>query len=140
MRWSKLKQRIESGFAPEIAERVEVHTTRYRRAHDGAGRSWITVDGAEIINMDMLSGELFPFETRAACGRYAAYDLPNSMRAFLNMNIGDALQSQNPLIRALAVIDRRIGKRRIQLLDPSTETSPVAEFIRLRQSVAMEDT
>ena len=67
-------------------------------------------------------------------GVFAAYDLPNAMAQFLNMNIDDALSSENPLIRAIAIIDRRTGKRRIELLDPSSEIFPVSTFIRLRQA------
>ena len=135
MRWSKLKQRIEAGFARELSGRVQFCTTRYRNAHDGMGRSWITVDGEEIANMQHLAGE-------AACessdsfedGVFTAYDLPIAMRQFLNMSIDDALASSNPLIRAIAVIDRRLGKRRVQLLDASAENSPVDVLIDLRQA------
>ena len=72
-------------------------------------------------------------------GVFTAYDLPTSMREFLNMNIDDAMDSSNPLIRAIAVIDRRLGKRRVQLLDASTETFPVDVLIRLRQESAKID-
>ena len=48
------------------------------------------------------------------------------------MSIDDALCSENPLIRAIAVVDRRTGKRRIQLLDPLEEIFPVNSMIRLR--------
>lgn len=135
MRWSKLKQQIESGLAADVAGRVQFHTTRYRNAHDNMGRSWITVDGVEILNMQHLSGpSSSEHPDQHKNGVFTAYDLPNAMSQFLNMNIDDALSSANPLIRAIAVMDRRAGKRRIQLLDPSSETFPVTTFIRLRQT------
>ncbi|MDA7859055.1 hypothetical protein N9B05_04470 [Mariniblastus sp.] len=135
MRWSKLKQLIESGFAPEIAGRVQFHTTRYRNAHDAMGRSWITLDDVEIANMQHLSGAAAnEHPDRIENGIFTAYDLPNSMRQYLNMNIDEALSSDNPLIRAMAVIDRRLGKRRVQLLDAATETFPVNTLIHLRQN------
>lgn len=48
MRWSKVKQRIEAGFAPSVQGRVEVWQTRYHRAHDSDGEGWITLDGRNI--------------------------------------------------------------------------------------------
>ena len=51
MRWSKLRQRVEAMFAEGVRGRVELRTTRYEKAHDRFGRSWITVDGREVANM-----------------------------------------------------------------------------------------
>ena len=133
MKWSKLKQTIESGLATDVAERICFHTTRYRNAHDAVGRSWITVDGVEIANMQHLNGPAASENPdRLENGVFTAYDLPLAMRQFLNMSIDEALCSENPLIRAIAVVDRRTGKRRIQLLDPLEEIFPVNSMIRLR--------
>ena len=135
MRWSKLKQQIESGFAADVAGRIQLHTTRYRNAHDGMGRSWITLDGVEILNMQHLSGPASnEHSDRHDFGVFTAYDLPEAMLQFLNLNIEDALTSANPLIRAIAVIDRRTGRRRVQLMDPVSETFPVDALMHLRRS------
>src|SRR4051812_28421733 len=50
MKWSKLKQQVESMFAESVRGRVALWTTRYEKAHDRFGRSWITVDGREIVS------------------------------------------------------------------------------------------
>jgi hypothetical protein len=47
MQWSKAKKRVEALFAPRVATRVELRTTRYRKTHDAEGRGWITIDGSE---------------------------------------------------------------------------------------------
>ena len=134
MKWSKLKRQIESNLATDVSDRIKFHTTRYRGAHDGMGRSWITLDGSEIMNMQHLSGAAaLENPDRHQNGVYTACDLPDAMAVFLNLSIDDALTSKNPLIRALGIVDRRTGKRRIQLMDPSQEPFPVNEFIRLRQ-------
>lgn len=135
MKWSKLKKKLESTLAANVAGRIQFHTTRYRQAHDQMGRSWITVDGTEITNMQHLSGAAAAESpSRVHAGVFAAYDLPEAMAEFLNMSIDSALVSENTLIRALAVVDRRTGKRRIQSMTPSEEVFPVNEFIRLRQT------
>jgi len=51
VQWSQLKVRIESLFADSVRGRVELRTTRYRKAYDGMGRGWITLDKKQIINM-----------------------------------------------------------------------------------------
>lgn len=55
MRWSKLKQRIEDGFADSAKGRVEVWSTRYRKAHDREGEAWITIDGQRAHSMGSLT-------------------------------------------------------------------------------------
>lgn len=55
MQWSKLKQRIENGFADCAKGRVEVWTTRYRRSHDEEGEGWITIDKNRVHSMATLS-------------------------------------------------------------------------------------
>jgi len=51
MQWSQLKKRIETGFAESVAGRVEIWSTRYRRAHDDAGEAWITIDKVKVAAM-----------------------------------------------------------------------------------------
>jgi len=120
-------------MAADLHKRIRFHTTRYRNAHDGMGRSWITVDDVEIMNMQHLSGSAASEDSeRHASGVFTAYDLPMAMREFLNMGIDVALSSENPLIRALAVVDRRTGNRRLKLLNPEEEVFPVDALLRLR--------
>ena len=79
MRWSKLKQQIELRLAPEFAGRIKFHTSRYRNAHDGMGRSWITLDDVEVISMQHLGGEdANENPDRFEDGVFTAYDLPIS--------------------------------------------------------------
>lgn len=55
MRWSKLKQKIEDGFADSVRGRVEVWSTRYRTAHDQEGEGWITIDRTRVHSMGTLT-------------------------------------------------------------------------------------
>jgi hypothetical protein len=139
MRWSKLKQQVEAMFAEGVRGRVELRTTRYEKAHDRFGRSWITVDGREIANMSNYLGcgdsiaDGNP--TRFDAGVFAAYDLPMAMREYLTLSIDKAIASPNPLIRALAVLDRRAGERRLARIDPAKEVPIVRELLTVRRGV-----
>ena len=52
MRWSKLKQSIESFFCEGLQGRVELHNTGYHRVPFRYGRAWITVDAKEIYDFN----------------------------------------------------------------------------------------
>jgi hypothetical protein len=56
------------------------------------------------------------------------------LRAYLDLAIDEALVSENPFIRAFAIIDRRVGKRRLQKLRiEDEEHSLVRAFYELRR-------
>ena len=60
-------------------------------------------------------------------------DFGDAMRAYLDMPVGEALESQDPLVRAFAIVDRRLGKRRLAKLElQESEHSLVKAFHKLR--------
>ena len=97
MRWSKLKQTVEAMFAESVSGRVQLWTTRYAKAHDRFGRSWISIDGREVAIMAnyLRCGESVADGNadRFAEGVFAGYDLPLAMREFLGMSIDSAIAS-----------------------------------------------
>ena len=120
MRWSQLKTNLESLRAPVLAKRVGLHQARYRYTREEVGRIWLTIDSREIAS----------FDTSA---QYDDYQALADLKAYLLLSVDDALQSGSPLIRALAVIDRRVGKRRLRSLEIGPEEhSLVYELYRLR--------
>ena len=58
-----------------------------------------------------------------------------AMRAYLDLPIDEALKSDNPFIKALAIVDRRVGKRTIEKLEiDNSEHSLVKAFYELRRA------
>jgi hypothetical protein len=138
MRWSKLKQRIEENFADSVSRRVAIHSAAYGACT--CGHAWLTLDGTIIAN----------FCTRAYGNRYAYHRKENDAGvtpeqakryqdqfveygemsrqnvyeacwAFLHdLAFDDALTSDDPLIQTLAVLDRRLGKRRYAAIERKT--------------------
>jgi hypothetical protein len=119
-----------------------LRTTRYEKAHDRFGRSWITVDGREVANMSNYlpcgNSVADGHPDRFNAGVFAGYDLPLAMREYLVLSIDDAIASPNPLIRALAVLDRRVGERRLARIDPASEVPIVRELLALRRGARGE--
>lgn len=151
MQWSKLKSRVKSRICPELRDRIDFHATAYRRAHDDVERVWITIDGETVFTCKYYlhhraSAEAFQCGVTGAAIRsilreveiHDPKDFGNAMRSYLDLSIQDALASPNGLIKAFAIVDRRLGKRLLARLELSrTEHSLVKTFYRLRfQSVA----
>jgi hypothetical protein len=63
-----------------------------------------------------------------------------AMRAYLDIPVKSALKSENPFLRSLAIIDRRIGMRTLESLEiGEDEHSLVKEFYKLRMSAVQGD-
>lgn len=156
MQWSKLKQLIEARFADSLAGRVEIHTTYYRQGGwDNLGRGWVAVDGLEIANFcdyqaidtrlrlsrEIESGNLIPpvsieriasiwtqaWEMQNMQGLFERWDFHRALFDSLSLSIEDMLASENGIIRALAMVDRRLGKRRLRTLALADDELP---FVR----------
>ena len=148
MQWSKLKRNVESFFADSVKGRVGLHSTRYRTMHDHDGRAWITLDGKEIINMVHIWKWLYELNKKAASlagvfdlndrDKYEKFKkdaekelekdsffmqshLGGAMHDYQSMSIDSILISENHIIRAIGMLDRRFGKRRLKEFDISSE-------------------
>ena len=145
MRWSQLKHRVESMFADGVRGRVQLYTTHYRggssRIHGFERHSWITIDSKPVVNMHrhQSAAGIYPDHgdpRRFEIGVYTWWDLPAAAWEYLNMSIDDAMASENTVIRALAVLDKRLGRRRLVTFDPSSETPLVSTLLRFRLQAA----
>ena len=58
-------------------------------------------------------------------GAYPLWDVNAALFAYLNLAIDDIVSSENPIIRAIGMLDRRLGKRRLAALDVKEEHSLV---------------
>ena len=146
MQWSKLKSRVKNFICPELRERIDFHLTSYRASHDGADKVWITIDGERIFSCkhypyewaeaSAYRGGLKADEIKSALREaeiYSPADFGEAMRAYLDMPIDAALKSSDNLVQAFAVVDRRVGRKRLEKLDLSiSEHSLVRAFYQLR--------
>ncbi|MGR3795424.1 SF0329 family protein [Vannielia sp. SX4] len=156
MKWSKLKQRAEAQFADSLRGRIEVWTTRYRGSHDQVGESWITVDGKRIFSAGTLRfwaqywdaraglratqsnepttlDEMFAREraievSLAEEGVLGTWNFNEALFDLLNISIEDAMHSEDMIVRAFGMLDRRLGKRRLRALDVREE-SPLVQLL-----------
>ena len=146
MQWSKLKSRVKDFICPELRDRIDFHLTSYRESHDGADKVWITIDGNRVFDCKHYPYEWAEAEAYHGGSRgeqiksslrekeiHGPKDFGDAMRAYLDMPIHEALESRNPLVRAFAIVDRRLGKRtlaKLKVLD--SEHALVKAFHKLR--------
>lgn len=134
MKWSKVKKLVEDSFAESVKGRVQIYSTHYRCS---CGRGWITIDGRELVDLStMLSGMIYKcvyheatntiFPKHSAVpdrdrtpnklvedGEFSRFDLHIACFDYLHQSITDSLESENPLIKFLAVLNAKVGRSRL---------------------------
>lgn len=145
MRWSQVRARVEAEFADELRGRVSVHFTRHHE-RSRCGRGWITVDGKEVANFCDWSvycpnpnHRPSQKDALAAYGELRAWDFKEACWSLIHEGTEPALASGEPLRVSLAVMHRKVGKRRIQLLSAEKQLHPLVRFfvqLRCEETVA----
>lgn len=156
MPWSRLKSLVESRLAPSLDGRVTLHQARYRHARKEVGRVWVAIDGEEVAAFATHMGwtRVRPLadalmDERRAWGTEAAYaaataDAEAQLRAagefsddaalsdlegYLSQTVESALTAPSPLTRALAMLDSRLGKRRLRALTLAPDEHPLVRIM-----------
>ena len=131
MKWSKLKRLIEDGFADSFGKRLSINSTAYGNC--SCGHAWLTLDGEVIANFctraywtKEMAGANPDVQNPMYRHQYAEYgemsrqDVYRACWEFVHrLTVEKALQESDPLLQSLAVVDRRVGKRRLIQIDAS---------------------
>ncbi len=169
MIWSKLKRSLEALLADAVKEHLQLHLTRYGPGVSSLmNRAWITWDGEEIHTFSTI-GQLQAARGIAAQmyengerkeptgfyepsedlverleqrGIYSRQDWYEALETYLSLSIEEALHSSSALIRAWAMFDRRLGKRRLRLIQFKPTDPPfIKRWYQLRcqaEGIAVE--
>ena len=157
--WSGIKKKLENDYlADSLKGRISYFATSYSYAPDHIGRAAIKLDGVEILKSDYYKLQKLQWESYQELTAAAEEDQENSeidsnaiwkqswleatekggfdnqifytaFEEYDNQSIEKSLESNNALVRILAVLDRRVGKRRLQDLAGIWKNEP--EWIRL---------
>lgn len=133
MKWSRLKKVLENSICDKLKKRISINLTHYRAVHEPESRFWITYNGKEIISISKMqwlnewvkirkeyrenggTENEYDYATNVMQdnGNYYIDDIQDSLEQYLNLSIDEALTSKNFIIKALSIIDKRLGKRRL---------------------------
>lgn len=160
--WKGLRKQLSGNLCDELKERIDYFLTRYHDVHNAYGRAAILLDKKELVNfawiemyrqesaMTELYHKGYPYEETCQLLKpmwdsnctYYEMDFLDAVLTFRNMDIGEALASENLIIGILAIMDRRVGKRTLAKIkkEQKYEAYPewVRQFYELRFSVSMK--
>lgn len=153
--WSGIRKKLESEYlAKSLQGHIQYYATTYSRSHDHEGRAAIRYDGKEIIKgcywYNWTKAGQFPkdekYERRMreenaftddAALKLGVFDQRSFYAAFQEFDqqsIEKSLKSENLIVRIFAVLDRRVGKRRLLMMKDTIEQEPntFKEFYAIR--------
>ncbi len=159
MYWSQLKKKIESNFCEPLRKRIALHVVLYRTRktpHIALGEMRILVDRLIVFRSNSHEAEIFwnavcqqvkmdqtvekknrYLEAGRRMDKLAMSGHENSQRIlqdYLSYSIDEAMASEKILIRALGMIDRRLGKRRLVRIKLKEDEHPLIRlFYELRR-------
>ena len=155
--WSGIRKKMESEYLAEsLKGHISYFATSYSRSPDHEGRAAIRYKGKEIIKgcyyHNWTKAESFPkdekYERRMSeefafmddtAIKLGVFDQTCFYKAFDefdNQSIEKSLYSDNLLVRIFAVLDRRVGKRKLISMKESVENEPdsIKEFFAIRMN------
>lgn len=153
--WSGIRNKLENDYLAEsLRGHIQYYATSYSRSPDHEGRAAIRYDGKEIIKgcywNNWVKAHLFPrddtYEKRISeemafmddtalkLGIFDQRCFYNAFEEFDNQSIEESLKSENLLVRIFAILDRRVGKRRLKSMKETILNEPETfqEFYAIR--------
>ena len=139
-RWSEIRHKLEHEYlAVSLRGRIRYFATAYRESHDSnKGRAAILLDGKQILQGNTFEyyihpSDWWPYDTPAPAvcqqsldvGQLDQWTFYRAFDEFDNQSIEASLQSENLLVRIFAVLDRRVGKRRLLAMQESLSREPM---------------
>lgn len=133
-RWSGIRKKLEDEYLAEcLRGRIQYYATSYSKSPDHEGRAAIRLDGQEIMSgcywNNWVKAHLFPKDEKyqKRMSREFAYIDDTALKLgvfdqrcfysafyeFDNQSIEDSLDSEDLIVRIFAILDRRVGKRRL---------------------------
>jgi len=154
MQWSKLRSHLLTFVAPGLRKRIDFHLINYRKLSELANEFLITVDGQKAFSASYSRHNIADHVVRRRTGLigygdssnakkvddilaaheiHAPCDITSSIRTYLDLDPQVALSSNDPILKALAIVHRRIGRRTLKSLEIADgEHSPVKTLYALR--------
>ena len=140
--WSGIRAKLEKDYLAEsLRGHIEYFATSYSKCPDHEGRAAILLDGKEIISggyyNNWTKASEFPHDekyerrmkvemafmddTAIQLGVFDQRCFYEAFEIFDNQSIDESLESDNMLVRIMAILDRRVGKRRLKKIYETIE-------------------
>lgn len=153
--WSGIRHKLESEYLAEsLRGHIQYFATTYSYSPDHEGRASIRLDGEEILRGNFYNQwfkvEQFPHDDKYELrikfenpvmddvaidlGLFDQRSFYEAFREFDGQSIEKSLESDNLLVRIFALLDRRVGKRRLYRMAATMEQQPtvIQRFFEIR--------
>lgn len=158
--WSGIRDKLENEYlAQSLRGHIQYFAASYSKSPDHKGRFAVRYDGEEIFKTDYFEWDMEswfielriwnenPEKSHLECWKIANKETINSgkfshdifydsFNEFDNQSIEKSLNSENAIVRMLALLDRRVGKRKLVSIKNKIENEPewIKCFYRIRMS------
>lgn len=148
--WAGLNKQLNQLLCEELKGRISYFLTRYHDVHNAYGRAAIRLDGRELVCFSWV--EMYRQEADVAkqwekTGEwdynskelkekwdlnktYYEMDFLDAALKFIQMPVEAALESDNYIIKIFAILDRRVGKRRLKEIFDDVGYKSYPEWVR----------
>lgn len=156
--WAGLKKQLNESLCEALKNRIAYFLTRYHDVHNSYGRASIRFDGTELVCFSWIEMYHQEYDVSAVHKKdpklsyedaieqlkpewdknctYYEMDFLDAALKFRSMSIKTALESNNYIIKILAILDKRVGNRTLAQLSNNKEYEAypewVQQFYRLR--------
>lgn len=153
--WSGIRNKLDKDYLAEsLRGHIQYYATSYSKSPDHEGRAAIRYDGKEIIRgcywNNWTKAHLFPRDdtyekrmreemaymddTALKLGIFDQRSFYIAFDEFDNQSIENSMKSDNLLVRIFAVLDRRVGKRKLEKMQENILDEPdtFKEFYAIR--------
>lgn len=147
--WSGMRKVLEQdNICDSLKGRIQYFATRYKKSPDQEGRVAIRLDGNEIFKSDFYDWDIERHqawdEINECKGRKTSYaesgeqmelgalnkggfdqfTFYDAFYTYWNNSIDDNLISPDPVVRLFAILDKRVGKRRLMKVITEIDNQP----------------
>lgn len=143
--WSEIRNKLEKNYLAEsLRGHIQYYAISYSKSPDHEGRAAIRFDGKEIISgsywNNWFKAHLFPHDeknkermskefafiddTALKLGVFDQRCFYRAFDEFDNQSIERSLESDDLIVRIFAILDRRIGKRRLLAVKENISEEP----------------
>lgn len=155
MTWSGMRKKLEEDYLAEsLRGHIRYYAVSYNRDHDREGSAAILLDGREMIRgcywnnfaraeefpqddkLEKRLSEEFAFmdDTALRLGVFDQRCFYEAFGTFDSQSVEKSLESENELVRIFAVLDRRVGRRRLERMRKNSANEPEVflKFLNVR--------
>lgn len=150
--WTGLNKQLSETLCDELTDRITYFLTRYHDVHNSYGRAAIRLDGKELVCFSWIEmyhqefdiSSLYKEEQKSSYEEkiarmkpkwdadctYYEMDFLDAILQFRNIPVQTALKSENYIIKILAIMDKRIGKRTLLRIADAKEYEKYPAWVR----------